>query len=77
MATDMLNMDKINALPPSLWAKVGGMFWPVHDIDVETGLMRIDVCGQLQVEMFGGVTKLRDGTGAEHEVDDFYNEDQQ
>ena len=72
---DMLNMERLNALPHPLWAAVHvNDWWPVESIDVETGLMRIDVCGLLQIEMFGGLFGLRDNDGVVYEVDDFYNE---
>ena len=73
--TDKLNMGAINALQHPLMARFcGGDVWPVYDIDVETGLMRIDVCGLLQTKHFGDVTEVRDGDGGVHEPDDFYND---
>lgn len=72
---DLLSMDKINALPHPLFANTGGgTWWPVCDIDVQTGFMRIDVMGKLDVLHFGGLICLRDADGIEHDVDDFYNE---
>jgi hypothetical protein len=72
---DKLKMDAINALPHPLIARFcGGDIWPVHDIDVETGLMRIDVCGRLQVKEFAEVMEVRDGDGGLHDPDDFYND---
>ena len=74
---DLLNIEKINALPHPLAAvQWGGGSWsfPVHDIDVETGMMRIDVCGLLQVTHFSEVKFLRDGDGIDHDSDIFYIE---
>jgi hypothetical protein len=72
---DKLNIDAINALPHPLVACLyGGSEWQIHDICVETGLMRIDVCGLLEVKMFADVKDLRDGDGLSHDPDDFYNE---
>lgn len=74
--TDKLNMEAINALPHPLIARFcGGEEWPVLDICVETGLMRIDVCGRTQPMHFSDVTDLRDGDGETHDADDFYNEE--
>lgn len=74
---DMLRMDALNALPQPLFVRIsGGDYWPVHDIDVETGLLRIDVIGLLDVSHFGSVLNLRDAEGIEHNPDDFYNEDE-
>jgi hypothetical protein len=70
---DLLDMDYINSLPQPLWARTGrDWWWPVHDIDVETGLFRIDVCGKLDVLHIGGVLVFRDANGKEHDADDFY-----
>jgi hypothetical protein len=48
--SDLLNMELINSLPQPLWVSSNGKdwWWPVYDICVETGLVRIDVCGKLQ-----------------------------
>lgn len=70
---DKLNMEAINALPHPLIARFcGGDRWPVYDIDVETGLMRIDVCGLLQVKEFCEVMEIHDADGYEHDSDDFW-----
>ena len=71
--TDKLKMDAINALPHPLYARFcGGDEWPVHDIDVQTGLMRIDVVGRLQIKHFADVTDLKDADGDQHDADDFW-----
>lgn len=75
--TDRLRMDYINSLPqPFLALFFGGKdwWWPVYDIDVETGLMRIDVCGKLQVMHFGDVKELRDEGGVSHDPETFYSD---
>lgn len=73
--SDLLDMDRLNSLPQPLWVNSSATWWPVHDIDVETGLLRIDVCGMLDVLHFGGITGLRDAHGNEHDPDDFYLDD--
>ena len=72
---DLLRMDYINSLPQPFIARFcGGDTWPIYDIDVETGLLRIDVCGKLQVQHFSEITEITDGDGGKHEPDDWYNE---
>ena len=73
---DLLDMRYINSLPQPFIARfLGGWEWPVYDIDVETGLMRIDVVGKLQVTHIGEVTHFRDAEGVEHVVDSLYLEE--
>lgn len=71
---DLLNMQFINSLPQPLWVSSLGSWWPVHDIDVETGLFRIDVCGMLDVLHIDRVFAFRDANGNEHDADTFYLE---
>lgn len=74
---DLLNMDYINSLPqPFICVFYGGSEWPLNDIDVETGLLRIDVCGLLEVKHIGDVKVFRDSNGVEHPAGDFYDEDE-
>ncbi len=73
--SDLLRMDHINSLPqPFIAHFCGGDEWPVYDIDVETGLLRIDVCGLLQIMEIGEVIFFRDLEGIEHDVDSFYRD---
>ena len=76
MKADLLKMDALNALPQPLFVEIGTGWWPVYDIDVATGVFRIDVVGLLQAEQFGGVHSLKDADGVIHDPDDFYNEDE-
>jgi hypothetical protein len=75
--SDVLRMDYINGLPHPFLARFCGdkTWWPVNDFEVGTGLMRIDVCGKLQVKSFGDVMEIQDGDGQLHDPDTFYNED--
>ena len=66
--TDLLNMDKLNSLPQPLWIRG----WPVYDIDVQTGLYRVDVCGKLDVCKWGSVITFKDAYGNIHDPEDFY-----
>lgn len=70
---DLLKMDYINSLPqPFIAHFFGGSEWLIHDIDVKTGLLRIDVCGKLEVKHIGEVRFFRDIEGCEHDIEDFY-----
>lgn len=72
--SDVLRMDFINSLPPPLWAKVSGTWWPVYDIEVETGLFRIDVCGLLQACDMADASEFRDSAGTSHDTETFYSD---
>ncbi len=72
---DLLDMTYINSLPQPFVVKLLGddtFSWGVHDIDVETGLLRIDVCGLLDAKHISDVKMFRDDCGKEHHPDDFY-----
>lgn len=71
--SDLLDMTHINSLPqPFIVALLGGGEWPVHDIDVTTGLFRIDVCGMLEANHIGEALCFIDSFGERHESDTFY-----
>lgn len=75
--TDVLRMDHINSLPQPFFVRQYGSrdcWWPVHDVEVRTALVRIDVCGKLQVISFGDVAEIQDATGQSHDPDTFYAE---
>lgn len=74
---DLLRMEHINSLPHPFVVRFCGdaSWWPVNDFEVETGLMRIDVVGKLQVMSFADVMEIRDGDGNPHSPESFYNED--
>lgn len=73
--TDKLNMDYINSLPqPFIAHFYGGSEWPVFDIEVQTGLLRIDVIGMLEVKHISDVKFFRDMDGTEHDADSFYSD---
>lgn len=69
--SDILDYDWINSLG-QLYANVMETWWPVHDIEVQTGLMRIDVCGKLDVMDLHDARRFKNDDGEEFEVDDFY-----
>lgn len=70
---DKLDMNAINALQHPLSAvMIGGSRWPIYDIDVETGLMRLDVVGKLDVSHFVEVRTIIDGDHGEHDPEQFW-----
>ena len=76
--TDLLNMELINSLPQPLWVSRNGKdwWWPVYDICVETGLVRIDVCGKLQANHIAEWWYVRDDAQVIHDTETFYLEDE-
>ncbi len=73
--SDKLRMDYINSLPQPFIARLcGGSEWPVHDIDVETGLIRLDVMGKLDVSHIGNVREFVDADWQTHDPDTFYSD---
>lgn len=70
---DRLKMDLINSLPQPFFTECK-MGWPVYDIDVETGCMRLDVMGKLDVTHISDHPRLRDSDGVVHDTDDWYTE---
>ena len=76
--TDKLRMDYINSLPQPFLIRFAGdkYWWPVNDFEVQTGLLRIDVCGKLQVKSLGEAMEIQDGAGDIHDPDSFYNEEE-
>ena len=71
--SDLLRMDYINSLPqPFIAVFYGGDDWPIYDIEVETGLLRIDVVGKLEVKDIGDVKFFIDETGTKHDSETFY-----
>lgn len=75
--TDLLNMAHINNLPQPLFVRDYGSkdwWWPVYDIDAETGAYRIDVCGKLDAKHISGAAEFRDANGVVHDSESFYLE---
>lgn len=69
---DLLRIDYINSLPQPFVANFfGGEEWPVHDIEIETGLLRIDVVGKLQIKHVSEVNFFIDADGVKHDSDTF------
>ena len=74
---DKLDIGYINNLPQPLTCRMIGdqdHKWPVQDICVETGLVRIDVCGLLQVVKVAEIISFKDMDDNVHDSDDFYSD---
>jgi len=72
---DLLRMDYINSLPqPFMVTFCGGDEWELDYICVETGCMRIVVCGLSQIADIGMVSFLTDMDGTKHDIDTFYSD---
>ena len=71
---DKLDMDYINSLPQPFLVRflADRQWWPVYDIDVETGLLRIDIVGLLEIKEFIEVREIRDDSGRIHDPEDFW-----
>lgn len=72
----LLNMELINSLPQPLWVSENGKdwWWPVIDMCVETGLVRIDVCGRSQANHIDYWSYVRDDAQVIRETFDLYLE---
>jgi len=70
---DILDMDRFNALPGPVTARLfgGGEYW-IETLCVQTGCMRLDVCGQIDHSHFDEVHTLIDMDSNEHNPDDFW-----
>lgn len=76
MRTDLLNGGKINALQYPLSVVFYGdtYQWPLYDICIETGLLRINVSGLLDVIEIGDIKAIVDGNGVHHDIDIFFTD---
>ena len=73
--TDLLRLEYINSLPqPFIATFCGGDEWPVYEIDVETGALRIDVVGKLQAMHIAEVMHFTDEEGVKHDAETFYSD---
>ena len=74
--TDALKMDYINSLPEPFMVRFCGdsWWWPVHDFEVSTALMRIDVCGLLEVRSFGEVAEIKSLDGDGYDPESFWSD---
>ena len=73
---DVINGKMFNSLSGPVTARMigGGEYW-IETLCIQTGCMRIDVCGKIDFTEFSMVLVLIDADGAEHDPDDFWLED--
>lgn len=71
---DKLDMAYINSHPQPYYLRFWGdkIWWPMESIDVETGMLRIDVCGRLQPSHIDEVVEFKDSDGIIHEPETFW-----
>lgn len=70
---DKLDIVKFNALRGPVTARMcGGGEWWIETLDVQTGAMRLDVCGQIDLSHFIEVIELVDINGVTYDPDDFW-----
>ena len=75
VSDDVLDMAYINSLPqPFIGRTLNGGNWPINDFEVASGMIRIDVCGLLEVKTISDFTSFRDGDGVEHPAIGFYSD---
>ena len=75
--TDLLRLDFINTIPQPLWVRQWGrdnFDWPLYDICVLTGLIRIDVCGKLDRLHIGDIAQFKDDAGNIYDSEVFYTD---
>jgi len=73
--SELLNFDYINSLPqPFLATLLGGDDWPVIDICVVSGIVRLDVCGAVDIVDISGVVFFTGSLGSIHYAETFFNE---
>ena len=72
---DVIRIDEFDKLPAPVTARLldGGEYW-IESICVETGLMRLDICGLIQIEDFVMVETLIDANDVEHDAEEFLND---
>ncbi len=71
---DILDMEKFNSLPQPVTAILYGDtsgYW-IETLCVQTGCMRLDVMGKIDLSHFDNVKHLVDIDGNTHDPDDFW-----
>jgi hypothetical protein len=70
---DKLDITKINSFE-QLYLRKGKTRFPIFDIDIETALCRIDVCGMLDIEEFI-CSNIEDHNGVQIDVEELLTEE--
>jgi hypothetical protein len=73
---DLLSLEKINALSHPLMIRPfrSDPWYGLIDIDVQTGLYRMDVCGMWQLGSVSSCEQIMDGDGAIHDMEIFFSD---
>ena len=76
--SDLLRIDYINSLPQPFMVEFMGneesYLWDLYDIEVGTGLLRIDVMGKLVIKHISDVSRFIDINGDSHDPETFYSD---
>lgn len=48
--------------------------WPVQDMCVESGIVRVDVCGLLQAMHISDIAEFKDDSGTIYDAEVFYSD---
>lgn len=72
---DKLKADEINRIPGPFLVRFFGSDWQweVIDVEVETALIRINVCGLSEVKCFCEVADIQDINGQHHDPDELWH----
>lgn len=73
----LLRIDFINSLPQPLWIRQWGdkeFMWPVQDMCVESGIVRVDVCGRLQAMHISDIAEFKDDSDTIYDAEVFYSD---
>lgn len=68
---DVLDAEYINSLPQPLWDRG----YQIVNIDVQTGLYKIDVCGMIDIKNLLKIRSIFDGNGNEHLIEDLLTDE--
>lgn len=71
---DMLNMEMINRIGQMYIRQYGDrhIWWPLYEVCVQTGFMKVDVCGLLQNMHFDDIAEIKDDSGEKYDPEIFY-----
>ena len=73
--SELLRFDYINSLPqPFLATLLGGDDWLVVDICVVSGIVRLDICGAVDIMDISDVVFFTDSLGSIHYAENFFTE---
>jgi len=77
MSNELLSIDKINSLPHPLMIREfsSDPWYELIEIDVQTGVHSIDVCGMRQVNFhLSSCGQIKDDHGEVHDIEIFFTD---